>query len=100
MIKIRFSGSNNLRDKRVTIKNTGKVIVKASLFVKNILNRKKKKELTIIFIIIIIIKLEGGVVKVKIMINPIKNNKKISFFGKISLASLMNFNYNGKLWLK
>jgi len=48
----------------------------------------------------IITKLEGGVIKAKIMINPIKNDKKISFFGKISLASFINFYYNRKLWLK
>lgn len=41
MTKIRFNGSNSLRDKSVIIKNIGKVIVKASLLGKKSLKRKK-----------------------------------------------------------
>jgi len=40
IIKIKFNESNSLRDRRVIIKNIGKVIIKASRFLKNILIRK------------------------------------------------------------
>lgn len=100
MINIKFKGSKSLRAKREVIKNKGIIRKKAILLVKNILNTKKKNKLITIFIIIIIRRLEGVVTKANKIIKPKISSKKISFFGKISLASLIGFNYNGKLWLK
>ena len=100
MAKIRFNGSRSLRDKRVTIKNIGKVIIRASFFVRNILNRKKKKKPIIIFIIVIIKRFAGAVKNAKEIIKPKISNKKISFFPNFPVASLISFYYNGKLWLK
>lgn len=97
---IRFKGSNNLRDKRITIKNVGKVRKNAAFLFRNILNRKKKNKLTIIFIIMIVRRLEGVVKKAKVTIELKIINKKISFFPILSLASLISFYYNWKLWSK
>jgi len=96
----RFNGSRSLSAKREIIKNKGIVRKKAILLVKNILNRKKKKTPTNIFIIIIVRKLEGVVNIAKEMIILRSNAKKISFFPYFSLASLISFYYNWKLWLK
>ena len=100
MTKIRFNGSNCLSDKRVTIKNTGKAAVKASLFVKNILSKKKKKRLMIVFINIIIGRVEGGIRNDKVTTKTKIDNKKISFFPNLPVACIIDFNYNRKLWLK
>ncbi|KKP60239.1 MAG: hypothetical protein UR54_C0016G0004 [Candidatus Roizmanbacteria bacterium GW2011_GWA2_34_18] len=100
MAIIRFKGSKSLRARKKTIKNIGKVKAKAILIVKNILNIKKKNKLIITFINIIIKKLEGVTKKAKEIITPKIISKKISFFGKTSLASLISFYYNRKLWLK
>lgn len=100
MINIKFKGSKSLRDKRVIIKNKGKVKKKAILLIKNILNRNRKNKLIIIFIIIIIRRLEGVVRKAKEIIKPKINSKKTSFFPNLPVASLISFYYNRKLWSK
>ena len=100
MINIRFKGSKSLRTRREIIKNKGRVRKKAILLVKNILNRKKKKTPTSVFIIMMVRKLEGVVNIAKEMIILRSNAKKISFFPYFSLASLISFYYNWKLWLK
>jgi len=100
MIKIKFNGLNNLKDKRLTIKNMEKARENANFLLINVLNKKKKKELIMAFIIITIRILNGGVRKTKKIIKPKIKSKNISFFPYFSLASIINFNYNRKLWLK
>jgi len=100
MIKIKLKGSNNLRDRRVIIKNIGTVTENAIFLLINNLNKKKKKELTIIFIIMVTNIFDGFIKYAKAMIKPKTVNKNISFFPNFSLASIINFNYNRKLWLK
>ena len=101
MINIRFKGSKSLKAKKIVIKNIGRVNEKASLLVKNSLKRKKIIRNISKFRDKITDQWKGGTRKI---INIIINNKiiiwKISFFGKTSLASLISFYYNWKLWLK
>ena len=82
------------------IKNIGKVKVNANFFAKNILDEKKKNELIRTFIISINARFVGEIVKAN---KPIKIKikiRKISFFQYFPVASIINFNYNRKLWLK
>ena len=41
---------------------------------------------------------EGAVEIAKTTINPRINDKKISFFPNLPVASIIGFNYNRKLW--
>jgi hypothetical protein len=95
-----FKGSKSLTDKSERIKNTGKLKENASFLFKKTLNRKKKKIAINIFIIPITKILDGGIKKEKEAIKPINKHKNISFLPYFSLASIINFNYNRKLWLK
>lgn len=67
---------------------------------KKILNKKKKKELTSIFIININAGFVGEVVKANRTINPKLKIRKTDFFQYFPVASIIDFNYNRKLWLK
>jgi hypothetical protein len=69
------------------------------LFIK-ILNKKKKKELISIFIININARFVGEDVRAKRTINPKLKIRKIDFFQYFPVASIIDFNYNRKLWLK
>jgi len=100
MTKIKFRGSNDLRDNNVTTKNIGTDKVIAIFFGRNILKEKNKKVLISIFIINIRVRFEGGKKIAKELINPRIKIRNISFFPNFSLASIINFNYNRKLWLK
>lgn len=100
IIKIKFKGSKSLIDKRTRIKNIGNVKENANFMFKKILNKKKKKELISIFIINIKGKFAGEVVKANRTINPKLKIRKIDFFQYFPVASIINFNYNRKLWLK
>ena len=84
----------------MTIKNIGIVKETASFLLKKILNKKKKKIVINIFIIPITKIFDGGVKKAKSTIKPINKHKNISFLPYFSLASIIDFNYNGKLWQK
>ncbi len=97
MVNARFKGSRSLRETRETIKNETIVRNKTNLSVKNILNKEKKNRLIIISITIIIKRLEGVVKKANKKIKPKISNKKNIFFPNLPVASLIGFNYNGKL---
>ena len=100
MIKIKFNGSNSFRDRRVIAKNMGKATIKANFLFVIILNKKKKKAPTIIFIIKIIKIFDGFRKQAMAVITPNIVDKNISFLPNFSLASIIDFNYNRKLWLK
>jgi hypothetical protein len=95
-----FNGSSRFRDNKHKIKNIGRVKKKTIIFIKNIFKTKNNSELISIFIIKIIRRLEGLVKINRITIRPKINSKKTSFFREISLACLIGFYYNRKLWLK
>jgi hypothetical protein len=67
---------------------------------KKILNKKKKKEVINKFIIPINKTFDGGVKKAKQAIKPKTKLKNTSFLPYFSVASIIDFNYNRKLWLK
>ena len=83
-----------MTESNVIIKNIGKVIMRASCFVRNILNKKKKKALTSIFIINIMPKFMGGKKMAKEAINPRIKIRNINFFPNLPVACIMTFNYN------
>lgn len=53
-----------------------------------------------IFINIITERLKGGIKNDKAAITTIIDSKKINFFPNLPVATIIDFNYNGKLWLK
>jgi len=100
MTKIKFKGSSDLSDNKVVTKKIGIAKDKAIFFFVNILRRKYKNEPIIIFINIIITMFDGFVRFIITIIKARIISKNISFFPNFSLACIIIFNYNRKLWLK
>lgn len=94
IVSKKFNGSKSFNDKRIDIRNTGKVNETANLVTKNNLKRSKKKQPIKTHIIIIRKGFDGGKKKAKEAITARISNKNTNFFPNLPVASAIGINYN------